>query len=429
MELHPAWEADRDVFEMESKYPDMADLFMDYTTEDLDYVIEGYVGKTKECQAIEKQFASIKKRFFQNGRGDFLNVSLSDVHGSPEMKEISRQLEKLTGFRTVEIIVRNSAMVNMYTMPAAMILRSGEGLPQLPVQHGKRYYDEKHCYFCYVCIYQQMIAELEPAELTAILLHEVGHNFDHTLSAWIFEWIVWGQAIVMGGPLTVLLNFVRTEYRYVLDWIQKLFDYTAIIPLIKNGSLNIRRYMNMALGPIGRVSTIADMLLYSVDNPALMVLAGFRFQSEPFADSYATSLGYGPELISSFDKMEKRNIITNCGPLPEFWTGFGSGAIALIYMFIDEHPESQTRCKLILEAMRDVANDPQMPKSMKKAAMDEYNRTKKAYDAYLQADPDKRNACILRFTRDLREKIFGGKMDFRSWIYNAVNPVRATNGH
>lgn len=422
---HTAFEMEQDLIRMEDS--SFMDLDFTLSEENLEYIIEGYVGKTKECKEIESLFADMKRKYFPDGENTLLRTSFTDLNDSVEKKAIERQLEKLTGFGEVHILIFNDNDVNAMTCPQSLITRSTSSMPSLPTAHGERYYDASHSYFCYIKLYSGLIAELTPGEITAFVLHEIGHNFDHTLTAYLFEVIIWGESIV-AGPFTMLCNLFRAQISYVNDLIVKLLDYTKIFPLLKNVVQNVNRFIGMALGPLGKSTKIGLMALNGYYDPIGTALGGIRFQQEAFADSYTTAMGYGPEMISAMDKLDQRDVITHHGVIPEFWTGFGSGALCIMLMLCDPHPEEQTRCKLILEAMEDVAKDPTVPRSMRKQVLDEYKRTQKAYDAFVEADPDHRNAVITRFTRELKDNFFGGKVDFRSWIYNLTNPERATNG-
>ena len=422
------WQVDKNIFEFENSMPDSS--YLDFVKEDMDYVIEGFVGKTKECLAIEKEFASIKKEFGLNADKDesyknyvlnknIINKSVKNVNDSKQMKNIAAQLCKLTGFNQVFIVVRNLMINNAYTMPGCSLIRSATTeMPSLPTEHGKRYYDSSHQYQCYICLYIEMIDALTPEELTACVLHEIGHNFDFTITTYIFDMIYWATCIP-GGPVTMLFNILRTQIRFGYDTILSWLDRTAILPILANLGFTLERFLSVWTGPLGKLSVVGTILgNIAQSNPVNAAFGFFGFGKETFADSYATSLGYGPYIISMMNKLDTIDVVTKFGIIPELYTSIGLGPCAVLLMLVDPHPEAQTRCKIILDDMEKVTKDPDLPKEMRKTVKANYEQCKKAYDAFLETDPDERNAVVTRWTRNIKEKIFNGKVDFRAALWS-----------
>jgi Zn-dependent protease with chaperone function len=395
---------------------------MEYSPESLDYTMEGYVGKTKETERIEKACAAICKEYKD---ASIAQVSLAKIHDSKEIREIERAIEDLTGFRRVNIIVKNDKVFNAYTMPGSMCVKAiTNKMPNMPTAHGKKYYDESHGYYCMIVLHATIFAELEPDECTAIILHEVGHNFDHTMTNWLFDLYVWAITLP-SGPLSALFNIYRTEIQTGIETIVKILDYIPIFPLFANYIGEGLRALDMLLGPLGATTTIYRLLTYAERNPGTAILGMTRVHQETFADSYVNSLGYGDPMIRAINKIDTRNYSTKINPAIELWTGAGQAASAILLMFMDPHPENQTRAKNILDDMKRASEDKDMPAHVRKAIKEDYKRQKKAYDDFLKVDPDERNAVITRFARRFKESLFGGRVDFRVVLMNLLGGTSA----
>ena len=160
-------------------------------------------------------------------------------------------------------------------------------------------------------------------------------------------------------------------------------------------------------------------------SPATAPFGMFRVHEETFADSYVNSMGYGDAMIRAINKLDTRDYSTRINPVVELWTGSGQAACAILLMFMDSNPENQTRAKNILNDMKRASEDKDMPAHIRKAIKEDYKRQKKAYDEFLQVDPDERNAVITRFARRFKESLFGGRVDFRVVLMNLLGGTSA----
>ena len=409
-----------DMFEVESF------LGMDHTLESLMPVIEGYVGRNKHTQKIEDACRSLCKKY----KGASIpTISTAEINNSKEITEIQRAIEDLTGFKTVDIVVFNRSIVNAYTLPKSCIQRIATNkMPTVPTAHGKLYYDDSHSYYCLIVLYAELFAKLEADEVTAFILHEVGHNFDHTLTWFLFDAYVW-VLTMPGAPLSPLINWFRTEVRASYEHIVKILDYIPLVPIVRNYFDETLKGLGMLLGPLGGATTLLNVLEQIIKNPTGMVISGSRVHQELFADSYVTALGYGDAMIHALNKVDTEYYSTKNGALVEAWTGSGQAAAAILLMFVDPHPENQSRARRILDDMEDLSKNKDLPPKFRKAVAEDHKRCKKAYNDFLEVDPDERNAVCTRFSRRLKESCFNGKVDFRLLLVNLLGGTRATYNH
>lgn len=428
----PSWKAYQDIVALEESCG-----IMDF--DNLDVTMEGYVGNTKGVEKLVKACNAACKSM--EGNRGIMGHSFSKLDGSKEVRNIELVLKEMFGFKDVCIRVFNSAGrvcfspygpilifaddVGAWTYPYSPIMRNiTSDMPRMPTSHGERYYDNNHQYFCYIVTYSRMFTELNGEEMASVLLHEVGHNFDVTMTNYLFDLISW--AITLISPTRVISSLFKIagpQLQYIWDSVAKIMDYIPIVPLFFNLGITGYKGFTYLLGPLGLATRILKIMAASLSNGIQYPLEAPR---EAFADSFVAAHGLGAAFISALNKLEQTEYVTTYGPVVELWTGCGSALGSFAGLFLDPHFETQSRAKLILNEMKEVSEDPNLPRPLRKAAKDDYNRCKRAYDNFLKADPDERNACITRFSRNLKENLFGGRVDLRS-IFWGIFGTKATD--
>ena len=417
---------------LDSEYLSLEDLSDFSLSDNSELVTEAYVGKTKECLQLESEFSKLKNQYEKDGGFELTRVINTNIANSDSVKKIEKLISKLFGFRQTYLVIRNVVENNAMTCPRSTLISNTTKHPGRVVQNGKRYYDEEHSYTCYLFMYSEMIHLLTPAELVACTLHEVGHNFDNTISAYIFDTIFWALEICFSLTLIggVVSRVFGPEIAFFKQSICKILDQTKIWPAVWGLRDVTVKYLSMILGPIGKLSRLSKLFESFAKNPNPgMLLGGFRFESEAFADNFAASYGYGPETISMADKLDRVGLVTDKGFLPELWTGLGDGPMCILLMLIDPHPENQTRARMVLDAMKKCSEDRQNPPGLRKAITQNYVECKKAYDKFLQVEKDDEDGQVTRAVRAIKDKYLGGKMDLRAYLLALTNPALPTRSH
>lgn len=419
----PTWKAYQDLVALEESCG-----IVDFDS--LDVATEGYIGNTKYVEKLVKACDAACRTMA--GKGNVMDVSFSRIDGSKEIRNIEMVLKEMFGFKDACIRVFNSAGrivmspigpiivfaddIGAYTYPYSPILRNvTSDMPRMPTAHGERYYDNAHQYFCYIVTYSRMFTLLNGEEMAAIILHEVGHNFDVTMTNYIFDLISWILTLPSPVPMvSAVLKAAGTHIRFAWDSITKILDYIPIVPLFFNLGITGYKAFTWLLGPLGLATRLMQIVTRTLNRGLTYPLEA---PTEAFADSFVAAHGLGSAFISALNKLEQTEYVTTFGPLVELWSGSGAALGSFAGLFLDPHFETQSRAKLILREMEEVSNDPNLPKPLRKAAKDDYNRCKKAYDKFLQADPDERNACVTRFSRNVKEHVFGGSVDIRALFW------------
>lgn len=147
-------------------------------------VEESYFGKSRTLVACEGVIKSIIKelKIPNNDKLPQRVVDTPKLNKSDLNKKLQDLLQKQFGFGEMYVHWDGSDVPNAYSFTKGIIKLIGTDMPKLPVKQADGgYYDEGHSYLCTVNVYAGLIdAGLSAEEILAVMLHEIGHNFDCT---------------------------------------------------------------------------------------------------------------------------------------------------------------------------------------------------------------------------------------------------------
>lgn len=378
-------------------------------------VTEGYVGRTKNVAEIERLFGIMQKKYPTR---DIFEKARKDLEDCPEKRMIEKLICKEFGFRSASLGVSTLRMLNSITCPRSALVRDATtGMPKGLTLHGEKWYDTQHQYDFFCIMFTENFHVLTPGEMTALLLHEIGHCFDMctmTYVADVFQWI----CCIATGPISIFTKYFNTPIaRFMYKFIDLLESITPL-SILSQAYLTLNDILVMITGPFSSIQTIGSMLAGAVVNPittATKIAAGVG--QEKFADSFATAYGYGPELIHLMDKLDTRYITRDKTFVADTWTWAGSIAPTIMGLLLDPHPDAQTRARIALDDLKKLAENPMLPKNIRASVKKDYENAKEAYALFCQVEPDTRDSIALRFSRNFKENMLSGKMDLRTYFY------------
>ena len=386
------------------------------------YLEEGYVGKSDNLLEIEKVFEEIKKsiedqRWFQwsIGRRDAM------------VSRMERLLEAEFGFASANIRLIEQAIPNAMTMPwlsrcNRKVLTS---MPKQLTRHGNRYKDNK-TYVATFYLYTGLIEELTAEEMTAILCHEVGHNFDlmqANYCADLFAWLFFIYNNIL-EPIADIVQFLNKVWTDIMLQIQEFFSKINIrlVKILEKGMFECAKLFQFGISP-----TYVNILSSAITNPQQTMLrvafSTFGYAKEEWSDSFASAYGYGPALMSALSKMEdimtmpKMKIFKRGAVLNQVYY-VNSTLTSLPVMLFDEHQENQTRIRKLLDDLEKTAADPNMPPQQKTLILRDVKVARAIYDKYVNGIDDEGRKGIAQATiRTFKDLAFDGKLDFRTYLY------------
>lgn len=266
---------------------------------------EQYYGKNKMTLAIEKEFEIIKDILIKGGSTNITSITEVDSH----VENIALYLKELFNFYKVDITVKNIGTFNAYTF-AVSAGDIGKG-PLYGKEKNKKYggiqYTDEAKRNCVVTLSVEIIKheKVTPAMMTAILLHEIGHNFyiENTIS-----FTVTHSIFLLTNCICPVFTLLTTNTgKGIMINIRSYFKDSIIAKYFKLVS-NAFQQINSVLISISVVTGAVSTFLRNFDilrnismviaNPATLFTNQNTYNNELFADNFATSYGYGPEIIT-----------------------------------------------------------------------------------------------------------------------------------
>lgn len=276
-------------------------------------VNEAYFGKSETLLEIEREISKLRQSFSY-----YVNAKSTD-----EVFNINRLFEKQFGMDIFSLSVIPSKIKNAYTYPVATRydIAFGENLARKVEVDKNGYRFKKGNGLCIVCtLYSGLLTDpnITDAEIVAVILHEIGHNFADAISTeiqaynknmamyrvylMILEVISSSGILLPDAILNVYMNLNSTvankEMDYtkhpILDW------FTGIGAHISDTGYTINDFFRRLSGGIGIKLQKLLSWPYKVFKLGQDTIPK---KNEVLADKFAGIHGYGPEQASVLIKM------------------------------------------------------------------------------------------------------------------------------
>lgn len=251
------------------------------------------------------------------------------------------------------------------------------------------------------------------AEILAIILHEIGHNFYvgpiHEFSAefigalsapelanWMCSMIA-SYGLIEGSA--IIDEMLPDDFRSITTRITNTIGrFTSVIGQFNN--------IFSILVNLFRMSIVIGVMLARL--PFKMPRAFIKYDSEKYSDAFATSYGYGAELSSALDKLGHLKFVglsdnKNAQYVLDFLYALYRTPLQMILALCDEHPNTQGRLKNDIKYMEEAGKkiiDPSLKKEFDiemKKMYDLRDQTK----AYMGPNPIKLNNKFIAIIQDL----------------------------
>lgn len=328
---------------------------------------EQYYGKNKKTLEMEKVFERLKEDC----------TSLSGSNYIKYEKQLEKIIKELFNFKSVMVTIKDIGSINAYTYSNNLSNVSSGMLTfkEKNKKYGGIQYTDKANRAMDVTISLEIIRkeEMTPAMLTAVLLHEIGHNFfiEDSL-AFIGDELL----ITVSSPFNSINSF-----KSIRNLINDRFRNTSLGKISKT----IVNAINRLYGHISTLIvcfnlgvTLTNPIGVIINNVKKMIPFGnlSTYNNELFADNFATSYGYGPEVAKLANVFANNSIgvedIDNSFKTSEFskklfimykdvLTAFNS--INPIALRSNEYTRVTDQLKYLKENLKDIKN-PKQKKSI-----------------------------------------------------------------
>ena len=269
---------------------------------------EAYYGKeyVKSIESAMKEIHAVvsKDKYYQ-------------LNNSPENAKLIKAIKDTFGFKEVSVTWTNTATntgpYTINTNPIITYIVNNDTAKHTP---GKPYYDQHHVLCVAIAMDSSLIydARLTPAELTAVLIHEIGHNFDFSPNkilgniSTIFNMLMRAQYVTL--VKYVMINGVLTLVPYSKEAYVKIMELDTTIsdifpPLRKTFTFvrDVSQLLNKIKATLNISKYAKAAIYYTQFIPFIFIANYFTRAGEVYADSFAASYGYGAEIGTGLDKL------------------------------------------------------------------------------------------------------------------------------
>lgn len=270
---------------------------------------EAYYGKTPDLLKIEKKIGEIRQKYSHNP---------SKVNTSKEREELEKLFCETFGFEECQFTVDMSGLPNACTIPISITDFGSSDKLISTSSSGIKFKKEAKAYV-FITITKGLLFSFDytDGEIVAVLMHEVGHNFQGALSpnnrtirnvyniiAWIFSPIEVILYVPLRDKYSHLIKRVRSDNP---DIVNAYYGFKNIVMTIAGAGftvLGIIANFSMLMNPIAVLSKIPQRILKKIYG-SLFSFIPLKYRDESIADAFSSAYGYGPELASAFQKMKR----------------------------------------------------------------------------------------------------------------------------
>lgn len=392
-------------------------------------VNETYFGKSKELELIEKSF---DKAIQSKNKIDASSLGI-----------VAKQLQKKFGFDNVSIGIDKSPGLNAYTYIdiadiKKMKIKTSEGYKALP---------GNTCSILVVFSQAMLSGVLSGKELTAITLHEIGHQFasKRILNSSSLRYMA---SYIRGlSELDKIIRIASQETNSIADMFMMI--RRVISKLTEDAVFAIKYVINtlILLKDILKTPTLKDTYNLIGDstksNRIMNYIKNFDKVKKPIkvhdleeemADSFATIYGYGPELASALTKIEASDIDEEFDPYDNsFYNLYIYIPIYTLLSYIctsdsDIAIQTSRRVYAQLLTLRKEMNDINTDAKTKKRIIADIDELEKVYGKYIDerieaSERNKVKSATDRYNEEFWNRVLTNKRDNELFSYNKLGEL------
>nr|DAU84662.1 MAG TPA: peptidase [Caudoviricetes sp.] len=392
-------------------------------------VNETYFGKSKELEIIEKSFDKA--------------IQSKDKIDASSLGIVAKQLQKKFGFDNVSIGIDKTPGLNAYTYIdiadiKKMKIKTSEGYKALP---------GNTCSILVVFSPAMLSGVLSGKELTAITLHEIGHQFasKRILNSSSLRYMA---SYIRGlSELDKIIRIASQETNSIADMFMMI--RRVISKLTEDAVFAIKYVINtlILLKDILKTPTLKDTYNLIGDSTKFNRIINYinnfdkvkkpirvHDMEEEMADSFATIYGYGPELASALTKIEASDIDDEFDPYDNsFYNLYIYIPIYTLLSYIctsDSGIAIQTSRRVYAQllTLRKEMNDIKTDAKTKKRILADIDKLEKVYGKYIDerieaAERNKVKSATDRYNEEFWNRVLTNKRDNELFSYNKLGEL------
>lgn len=392
---------------------------------------EAYFGKTKKLIEIENLIQDLRDKYGTGRDVTTLGIDFGAVESDPLWKKIQDLFCEEFGFTSCYMTMTRTVQPNAYAIPISFeTSKASTALNDIVIKKngvGIKYSKKVIAHF-YICISSAAIFDdrYTPSECLAIILHEVGRNFQHLtynqlgpIQNGLFNFyfilcllsgiIRLDLLAVTGTSFRASINNFLRELRTAFPTLKEVVDFG------KNLMENI-----IAILPLSNVTAILAISKYlrtGIDGVSLLT----GYSGKQASDRFVSYYGYDAELTSALGKFETTPIaserIINQNPLLCSLYSFEKVIFLAILEMFDPHPQFTARYNAVRSELEYNLEKSGIDKKARKAIQKQIEQVDEAYRVSMEITPDEGFGESMA-KRALKLLSISPKGDILSWFYS-----------
>lgn len=367
---------------------------------------ERFYGSARNAKKIENAVSKAREDFVGGS-----NIAMGS-YGDKVFTQVEDAIIDVFGFNVVDFGLAVDPSVNAYTYPIATSITSGYTAVTKDEIKNNKYDGTNFCLYVRVTTGLWANSNFSDAEVTAIILHEIGHNFQHINNSgqrtWgLIECTVMIISLLTAGNLTAL--FSDSTIRAEASKIAKNSTILRSGMNIYEGITGILKYIYyvlfavgdfLTLGVGGALAGVVTVGMNPLNTLFSTAVSGIAKGAEFNADAFVANFGYGPELTSALAKMELNPAkVTGTGvekalnsiPILGHIHNMMSIPMTLLMAPFSSHPLTGRRMNNIISVLEKELKRSDLSPALKKEIQANIEDCKEMAKAAVEVDKDTRN--------------------------------------
>lgn len=415
-------------------------IYYDYSNS-LDPLNEVYIGKKASLLEMEKVIHELRSPYLRKN-GNNYSGAISAVRDK-NLLLLEKLIEEEFGFKNLYLTISNKPYMNAWTHPIDFYLDSSMNMQNLVVTSSKGYrFKPEAKVSTDIAITSKLLFDpsFTDGEILAILLHEIGHNFESVMNqnlctfSQLYSFLIFMTGL--SGQITNLLytsntikDFENNIKRFIVrsNGVGTLVGFGSMISAsVTKILVELEGVINIVTLGTGKLAIMALNTANRFFNPAQFIL-DFIYSipgkgKENLADSFCYIYGYGEEQISALSKMDSKEMsdietqFNNVPILASIKDIFSYPATLLAY-FLDPHPLVVKRCKNIINDCKYDIEHEEDPR-VRKELIEQMKKLEKAQNDYFVQCKNVNDNLIVKKTvlkclasTDYKENIYSSTRD------------------